>query len=110
MVACMESLHSQINPEAYKTTRQSKFRSRRDELVSLITDGINGYRVGTKWKPITARTVALLINRNPALAKDDGEIELLYKECMAKGSFSKLFWVVKGVIDRKDLQRNMDSI
>ncbi len=87
----MESLGTKISLE-YKPKR-NLFRSRRDELVSLMTEGINFYRVATKWKPIAKRTVALLINKNPFLAHSDDEIELLYNECLNQGSFAKFFWV-----------------
>lgn len=98
----MESLHSKLDLEY--NPKKGKFRSYRDELVSQITDGINSYRVGTKYKPITKRRVALLINKNPYFKGRDGEVELLLKECLSNGSFSKFFWVTNG----KDTQINND--
>lgn len=78
-----------------KPVIKSVFRSRRDELVSEITAGINASRVGTKFKPITERAVAIRINKNPFLAHDDGEIAYLLKQCRERGNFSKFFWVTK---------------
>lgn len=76
-------------------TQATLFRSRRDELVSNITKGINKLRVGTQYKPITEKRVALLINKNPFFKGRDGEIELLYKTCEEKGSYSKFFYITK---------------
>lgn len=71
------------------------FRSQRDELVAKMTDGINLFRIGTQFKPLTRRTVAIRINKNPFLAKDNGEIYHLYKQCMEKKSFARFFWITK---------------
>lgn len=77
------------------TVQTTLFRSRRDELVSNITKGINKLRVGTQYKPITEKRVALLINKNPFFKGRDGEIELLYKTCEEKKSYSKFFYITK---------------
>ncbi len=71
----------------------SVYRSRRDEIVAEYVKEINQERLGTKYKPITKKEVALRLNMNPKLAKHDGECELLLKTCIAKSSFSKFFWV-----------------
>lgn len=79
----------------YNFERQTVYRNRRDELVNLITSDINLLRVGTKYKPTTTAVIAKMINRNPFLAKSDGEVELLYKECNARRNYSKFFYVLK---------------
>ncbi len=101
----MESLHSNINTE-YVHRKKTVFRSRRDELVSLMTDGINSYRVGTKWKPVTKRYIAIQVNKNPAFTGNDGELELVYKDCIKKGSFAKFFWITNG----RTCKENEDEI
>jgi hypothetical protein len=89
----MKSLGSDIKIE-YKPAPVG-FKSRRDELVARITDGINAQRIGTKYKPTTRRVVALLINKNPFLSTHDDEIEYVANECERKGSYSFFYWLVK---------------
>lgn len=96
----MKSLGTDIKLEY--TPTPVAFKSRRDELVSRITDGINAHRIGTQWKPISTRTVAIRINLNPAISKDDGELELLIKDCESKGNYKKFFWVTNGKLDKKN--------
>lgn len=73
-------------------TPQVLFKNKRDELVSLIVEDINKLRLGTEYKPTNKRIIALRLNSNPFYAKDDGEVELLYKTCCAKKNYSKLFY------------------
>lgn len=77
-----------------QTIEKTIFRSRRDELISRLTDGINKLRKGTKYGPINKRTVAIKANSNPFL-KNDGELELLIKTCEQKNNYSKFFWITK---------------
>jgi hypothetical protein len=84
--------------EELKTKFEYKFepsiyKTRRAEIVAEFVKEINLERINTKFKPITHKEVALRLNMNPKLAKDDGECELLLKTCIAKESFSKFFWV-----------------
>lgn len=95
----MKSLGTDIKIEY--TPTPVAFKSRRDELVSRITEGINNRRIGTKYKPLTTRTVAIRINLNPAISKDDGELELLIKDCERVGNYKKFFWVTNGKLDKK---------
>ncbi len=76
----------------YKIT-PSIFKSRRDELVARLTDGINMTRVGTKYKPISTKQVAIRVNKNPAFKGSDSELELLIKHCEEKSSYSKFFYI-----------------
>lgn len=73
---------------------ETSYKNKRDEIISLMVDEINKLRVGTKFKPITKRLIAIKANKNPFL-KDDGELELIYKECKEKQNFSKFFWITK---------------
>lgn len=75
--------------------KKVEYKNRRDELVSLFVEAINKSREGTKFKKVDKRLVALRLNSNPFLAKDDGEVELLLKECKSKNNFSKFWWVTK---------------
>lgn len=74
----------------------TKYKSYRDELISKLTYHLNKER-GEKYKPLTKKEVALLVNRNPFLAgkKNDGELKMLVDECLEKGNFKKFWWVVK---------------
>ena len=89
----MESLFSKINPEDYLKGPKTLHRSHRDELVDKFVLGINRERLGTQYKPILAKEVALRINKNPFLKGRDGEVELLYKTCEKKGSFKYFFYI-----------------
>ena len=60
-----------------------------------MTLEINKLRENTTFKPITKRLLALRVNKNPFLSKDDDELELVFKECLKCGSFAKLFWMCK---------------
>jgi hypothetical protein len=74
--------------------KESPYRNRRDELISEAVKDINLLRSGTKYKPTTARLLAIKCNRNPFL-KDDGELELLLRHCRNKRNYSKLFYILK---------------
>lgn len=78
----------------YGHCEQTKHRSWKDEVVSEITEGINKERIGTKYKPITERTVAIRINRNPYL-KERNECYLLLKKCKEVGFTKMFFWATK---------------
>jgi len=71
----------------------SIYRSRHEELVARLANGINLKRIGTKYKPITTKEVALRINKNVWFKGRDGELDLLIRTCEEKGSYSKFFWV-----------------
>lgn len=75
--------------------QEIEYKNRKEELVDKIVTGINQLRVGTEYKPVSHRLIALKINSHPILKKDLGELELLYRECMSRGSFSKFWWICK---------------
>lgn len=96
----MENISSILkeNPSFLGISRKSgsvpEYRNRRDEIISNLTDEINTLRIGTKYKPVTKRQIAIRANSNPFLKSDD-ELELVYKNCSKKGNFSHFFWITK---------------
>ncbi len=73
--------------------KKTEYRSRRDEIVKTACADINKLRpVGMKQE--TPSVLARRINCNPFL-KSDTELELLVSDCRKKGSFTKLYWVLK---------------
>lgn len=84
----MEPLHTNFS----YSFSENKFKTRRAELISRLTNGINSLRIHTKYKPTTERLVAIKTNKNPFLKSDD-ELENLINECERKSNYSKFFWV-----------------
>lgn len=74
--------------------KKSPYKNRRDELVSILTDGINIERTKAGYKNLSKKTIAIKINGNPFLSKDNGELELLINECRKKGNYKKFWWVI----------------
>ena len=64
-----------------------KITSERQELIQRFVDKINLERVGTKWKPVTARQINVLISflKTP-------DLYWLLGECERAPSFSKKFF------------------
>ncbi len=93
----MNNLGTFLDKFLEKKFEDVPFRNYRDELVAEFVDGINKSRIGTKFKPITAREVALRINKNAFLAKheNNGEVAYLLKQCKERNNYSKFFWVTK---------------
>lgn len=69
------------------------FRSRKEELIDRLVKGINISRIGTKYKPVTAKEVALRINYNGFFTGRPDHLEVLINECEKKGNYSKFFFV-----------------
>lgn len=82
-------------PDWILQVQTSIFRSRRDELIDRLTNGINLSRIGTKFRPVTHRQMAIRVNKNPFFKGRDGELELLIKTCEEKGNYSKFFYITK---------------
>jgi hypothetical protein len=74
--------------------KQSPYKSKRAELIGEAVKDINSLRVGTKFKPLTDRLLAIKINKNPFL-KSDGELSYVLDECKNKRNYAKLFWLLK---------------
>lgn len=79
------------------STKQSPYKSRRQEIIAELVKGINQSRIGTKYKPITERWLSIQINKNPFLTGDTGtqELEYLLKESNRVGNYKRLFWIIK---------------
>jgi len=77
--------------------KKNPYRNRREEIIGELVEGINKLRVGTKIEPITTRTLAIMINRNPFLCGEGGtqELEYLKKESERVGNYKRLFWIIK---------------
>lgn len=86
-----EKIMEHISLFEYKPT-PSVYKTRRAELISRLVEGINLKRIGTKYKQVTLKQIAIRCNMNPFLKSDD-ELELLIKTCEEKGSYSKFFFV-----------------
>ena len=63
---------------------EKNFKNWKDELITEFTNGINKSRVGTKWKPVTERLVALKLNSHPIFKEDKDECYKLLKVCKEK--------------------------
>lgn len=79
-------------PKDYLDTLKSRktpyrFTSERQELIQRFVDKINLERVGTKWKPVTARRINVLLS---FLSVRD--LHWLHKTCEQRDSFSKAFF------------------
>tara|TARA_R110000868_G_scaffold99181_2_gene273054 strand:+ start:2812 stop:3120 length:309 start_codon:yes stop_codon:yes gene_type:complete len=74
--------------------KESPYRNKRAELIGEAVKDINSLRVGTKYKPLTDRLLAIKCNRNPFLV-DDGELEYVLSQCKKKRNYSYLFCLLK---------------
>lgn len=71
-------------PERPKSTANSE----RAMIVGDILERLNTERIGTKWKPLTARAVAIKVGHVPT-----NELRDFYKACtIADCGFSKAFF------------------
>lgn len=76
----------QIKKEGLK-----KERSFRESLINEFIERINKERIGTKYKPVTAKGIALKINMNPFL-KQSWQLESFLKQCKRAKSFGSCFY------------------
>ena len=92
----MKSLSVHLKPLSEIIHIKSRFRTYRAELIHRLTKGLNREREG-KYKELTEKEIAVLINKNPFLAgkKNDGELSALIKECEEKGNYAKFWWIIK---------------
>jgi hypothetical protein len=72
-----------------KSKTSLKLTSERQELIQRFVDKINLERVGTKWKPATARQLNVLVSFLPVR-----DLYWLYAKCERAPSFSKKFFGV----------------
>lgn len=78
---------------------KAKGGSERAELIGQFLVRLNQARVGTKWKPLTARAVAVKLGHVPTR-----DLYAFLKECERAQSFSAFFfWALKSHdVHRKD--------
>lgn len=69
--------------------RPLKITSERQELIQRFVDKLNLERVGTKWRPVTARQINVLVSFLPVR-----DLYWLYSKCERAPSFSKKFFGV----------------
>jgi hypothetical protein len=72
-------------------TPQNTARSEREDIINEFVTRLNNERIGTKYKPITPRAIAVLINRHPNLKSKSSLYEFL-SLCKQAKHFSKYFW------------------
>lgn len=73
------------------TVEKANIRSERDELVQKFLERLNQAREGTKYKPLTARAVAIKLSHVPTR-----DLWAFYKQCEQAKSFSAyFFWALK---------------
>lgn len=72
----------------------SSIKNWKAEIVALFTDEINKQRKNTKYKPVTKKFIAFLINRHPKLCHSPEECWALFNKCK-KSHFGVFFWATK---------------
>lgn len=82
-------------PEVTKNLPEFK-QTRRDYLFYKLLNGWNLERAKAGFKPLSTKRLASAINSNPFLKDDDGELELLIKECEQKGNYKKAHFILFG--------------
>lgn len=68
---------------------EKKRGSQRADLIQQFVDQINKDRIGTKFKPVTGKGIAMKLSH----VKDIGDLYYFYSVCKQyKGGFSKCFF------------------
>lgn len=62
-------------------------RSEREELVGMFLERLNNARLGTKYKPLTGRAVAVKLSHIPT-----GDLWAFYQQCERANNFSAYFF------------------
>lgn len=74
---------------------KSECRNEIEEITKEIVDGINAERKGTKYKPITAKGVAMKFNMHPATRKDITQRRYILSKCKDWGYGKAFFYLTK---------------
>lgn len=86
----MKSLFEII--EKIDLTQKSRIKSERADIIRQFLEEINKERIGTKYKQLTGRAVAIKLGH----LKDNGTLYYFLSECKdyknRNGSFSKYFF------------------
>lgn len=64
-------------------------RSLREKFIDEAFEKINNARIGTKYKPLTKRAIAIRIN---ICCKSDTDIHYFQKKCQQANSYSQCFF------------------
>ena len=87
----MDNLFSTINLQQY-TVKKKTITNERQDIIRQFLEEINKERVGTKFKPLTGRGVAIKVGH----IKDNHTLYYFLSECKSykhrHGSFSKYFF------------------
>jgi hypothetical protein len=68
--------------------RRSGISNQRQEIIKMFLDRLNAARLGTKYKPLTAKTVALRLQ----WWKTNQELREFYGYCNEGKNFSSTWW------------------
>lgn len=82
-------------PERYLNIKnlqitKTEFKNERDEIVSGITERLNKEREGTKFKPLTKRAIAIMLNKK--FGGNNYALNIWNASLKEKTYYSKLFW------------------
>lgn len=89
----------EINPDFFNKLQLKvdvPYKSWRDELFHRLWNGWNRARESAGFPKLSKSRLAIAINLNPFLKKDDGELELLIKECERVGNYKKAHFILFG--------------
>lgn len=77
--------------QKYQATQPVLIRSERDEILQKFIDRLNQARIGTKYKPLSGRAVAIKVSHIPT-----SDLHAFYRQCEQAKSFSAyFFWALK---------------
>jgi hypothetical protein len=83
-----------VNNFVIKEVKEIEFKKERDELFDRFIKGWNRERHMVGIKPISPKRLAIAINSNPFLKKDDGALRDLVFHCEKVGNYKKAQWIL----------------
>lgn len=88
----MQSIKTLFNKQRTCDCGNTEFCSNEINCITKqITNGINLERIGTKYKPLTERYIAIRMNQNPSLKGDLHARKILLAKCKDIG-FTRIFF------------------
>lgn len=88
----MQKINFQTRLQDLKKAPPSKVKSQRGELIGLFLEKLNQGRIGTKYPPIKAGRIAVMLSP----IKSTSDLRAFYGECdQAKNFSSYFFWKYK---------------
>jgi hypothetical protein len=82
----MLSIQSSLSK--YQVQKEKKKGSKRGDIVGLFIEALNAERVGTKYPPLKASRVAMMLS----VFKTCGELSQFYGSCKDAKNFSSFFF------------------